>query len=203
MKKYRILSLFLIVLLLAGCVRTATPEQTVDGFFTAVKKTDIISASKYIEGEKLSTDDLEWGDFDLEDLLETKALVSLLTEKLEWEILEVTSVDDKTAHVKTRITAIDMKPVMSDFMVGAVKYALENALKDPSDEETEAEMIRLLTESLSGDDVATVTNEVELVVVKTEQGWKIKGTESLLNAVLGNITDAISEIGNSLGSLRF
>jgi len=202
-KKYRILSLFLILLLLAGCVSTATPEQTVDGFFSAIKKTDVISASKYIEGEKLSTDDLEWGDFDLEDLLETKAIVSLLTEKMEWEILGTEAVDDKTSHVKTRITAIDMKPVMSDFMVNAVKYALENALKQPSEEETEAEMKRLLTESLSGDDLATVTNEVELVVVKTEQGWKIKADESLLNAMLGGIADALADIGSSLGSLQF
>lgn len=197
MKKIKsITAIFLTLILmlsLAGCGEIKKAETAVNGMFAAFKNLDFEEAQKYVNVEEITKPDNETDE-------NSKLIMETVFDKLNYEILSSEKIDENTVMVKTKITATDMKPVMGEFISKALEYAFSTAFSSPqpTEEETNKKMEEILVECASKPDLATVTNEVDIKVVKTEsKNWKIEADETFVNAVLGGLTEAAKEMGNS------
>lgn len=197
MKKIKsITAIFLTLILmlsLAGCGEIKKAETAVNGMFAAFKNLDFEEAQKYVNVEEITKTDNETDE-------NSKLIMETVFDKLNYEILSSEKIDENTVMVKTKITATDMKPVMGEFISKALEYAFSTAFSSPqpTEEETNKKMEEILVECASKPDLATVTNEVDIKVVKTEsKNWKIEADETFVNAVLGGLTEAAKEMGNS------
>lgn len=199
MKMYkRIFALILVLALamsLAGCGEIKKAEASVNGMFMSFKNLDFDEAQKYVNIE-----DIVNGD---EANANTQLIMKTVFGNLDYEIVASNKVDNNNVVVKTKITATDMKPVMSEFLTKALQYAFSNAFANPqpTEEETNKKMEEILVECAAKPDLATVTNEVDIKVIKTEsKEWKIEADDAFINALLGGLADATKEMENNFNT---
>lgn len=96
-----------------------------------------------------------------------------------------------------------MKPVLGDFFTKAMQYAFSTAFSDPqpTEEETNKKAEEMFIESASKADLATVTNDVDIKVVKNKDGeWKVETDDTFANALLGGLLDAAKELGSAFNN---
>ena len=176
-----------LLLSLTGCGEIKKAETAVNGMFTAFKNTDIEAAAKYVDVDEINASE------DSSDSISTELVMKTIFNKLDYKIISSEKVDDTTVKVKTDITVTDMKPVLGEFFTNAMQYAFSTAFSNPqpTEEETNKKMEEMFIESASKEDLATVTNEVDITVVKTENNeWKVKSDDTFADALLGGlITD--------------
>lgn len=198
-----IVALVMAVTCLAACDGAPlgkTPEQyaeeTVRNCFDALKAGDLETASLYMDEDVTDVGDSE------DDSMVNSVIVEKVFGALEYNIVSSEKVDDNTVIVKTAITNVDMKPVFAEFFVQALQYALANAFSEnpPSEEESDAQMTQIFADCMSKEDLAKVTNEVEIKVTKGEENWKLESSDALADALLGGLEGAIEEIQNSFNS---
>ena len=105
--------------------------------------------------------------------------------------------------VKVKVTTIDMKPVMAEFMKKLLQYSFTNAFAtpQPTEEETNKATMDMMLECLSAEDLAMTTNEVDIKVIKVEKTWKIDANEEFADAILGGMITATEELADSLKDL--
>ena len=191
-----LLLVFACIFSLTGCGEIKKAETSVNGLLTAFKNADIESAQKYI-----NLDDLKEADGEEDSITsDTEFLIQNMFKQLDYKIISSEKKDDSTVVVTTEITNTDMKPVMGEFFASALQYAFSNAFADPqpTEEETNKKMEELLIASLTKEDLATVTNTVDITVVKAEdKSWKIKSDDAFLDALLGGLYKATKELENS------
>ena len=181
-----------LVFSLTGCGEIKKAETSVNCMFTAFKNLDFEEAQKYV-----NVDDITNGENSNDN---AEAVMNAIFGNLNYEIVLSEKVDDSTVIVKTSITATDMKPVMGEFFTQAMQYAFSTAFSDtqPSEEEQNKKMEEILVECASKPDLATVTNEVDIKVVKNEnKEWKIEADDTFVNAVLGGLMDAAKSLENA------
>lgn len=198
MKRIRsiIATILAIVLLLSltGCGEIKKAETAVNGMFTAFKNTDIEAAAKYVDVDEINASE------DSSDSISTELVMKTIFNKLDYKIISSEKVDDTTVKVKTEITVTDMKPVLSEFFTNAMQYAFSTAFSNPqpTEEETNKKMEEMFIESASKEDLATVTNEVDITVVKTENNeWKVKSDDTFADALLGGLITAGEELSKA------
>lgn len=206
MKKYaKILSLVVALVMVMTCFAACgglSPEQqaekAVDSCFTALKSGDTQTATSYMKDSDIT--DL---DDDEEDSTVNETMTKAVFGKLDYKILSSTKVDDNTVTVKVEITNVDMKPVFTEFFTQALQYALANAFADPqpTDEEMNQKMTEIFDACISKEGLATVTKEVDVKVVKDGENWIIDSDDTLANALLGGLGDAMEELEDSFSSL--
>lgn len=186
------------VLSLTGCGEIKKAETTINDTFTALKNLDFEKASNYINVDGIMKSDDSDGALNLDSDLFMKNLFG----KLEHEIISSEKIDNNTVVVKTKITAVDMKPVLGEYIGKALQYAFANAFANPqpSEEETNKKMEEMFIECVSKEDLAMVTNEVDIKVVKVEKKWKIESSDELANALVGGLVKAAEEISNSFNN---
>ena len=204
MKKYsKIISLIIVmaamVTMLAGCGEIKKAETTINNTFTALKTLDFETASEYINVDEIMKSEDEENDV---VSLDDNIFMENLFGKLEYEIVSSEKIDKNTVVVKTKIIAVDMKPVLSEFFGQALQYAFECAFSStqPSEEEMNKKMEEMVIECVSKEDLSMVTSEVDIKVIKADKKWKIESSEELSNALLGGLAQAAEEISNSLNS---
>jgi len=198
MKRLRsiIATILAIVLLLSltGCGEIKKAETAVNGMFTAFKNTDIEAAAKYVDVDEINASE------DSSDSISTELVMKTIFNKLDYKIISSEKVDDTTVKVKTEITVTDMKPVLGEFFTNAMQYAFSTAFSNPqpTEEETNKKMEEMFIESASKEDLATVTNEVDITVVKTENNeWKVKSDDTFADALLGGLITAGEELSKA------
>ena len=192
-----IVLMFALMFTLAGCGEIKKAEATVNGMFTAFKNADLDAASKYVNVDEINASG------DKTDGISTKLVMKTIFNKLDYKILSSEKIDDDTVKVKTEITVTDMKPVLGDFFTKAMQYAFSTAFSDPqpTEEETNKKAEEMFIESASKDDLATVTNEVDIKVVKNKDGeWKVETDDTFANALLGGLLDAAKELGSAFNN---
>lgn len=198
MKRIRsiIATILAIVLLLSltGCGEIKKAETAVNGMFTAFKNIDIEAAAKYVDVDEINASE------DSSDSISTELVMKTIFNKLDYKIISSEKVDDTTVKVKTEITVTDMKPVLGEFFTNAMQYAFSTAFSNPqpTEEETNKKMGEMFIESASKEDLATVTNEVDITVVKTENNeWKVKSDDTFADALLGGLITAGEELSKA------
>lgn len=183
---------FALLLSLTGCAEVKKAEKAVNGVFTALKSLDFDAAQKYMDIDEIVGEN---NDMNVIPIMEA------IFDDLNYEILSAEKVDSSNVIVKTKITAIDMKPVMTDFTSKSIEYVIANAFADPAptQEETNKKIEEILIECASGTDLATVTNEVDIKVIKTEdKEWKIEADDTFVNALLGGLIKTVEEMDSTL-----
>ena len=191
-----LLLIFACLLNLTGCGETQNAEKTVSGMFEAFKSLEFEKAKTYVDYNEFKISDNKdsiTGDIDL--------LMKNLFNKLDYKIISSEKNDNKNVIVKTEITAIDMKPIMSEVFSNALQIAFANALasKDQqlSEEDTYKKIEEIFIQSLSKPDLKTVTNTVDINVVKTKDGWKVNVDETMTNALFGGLKTVINDMGKT------
>ena len=115
-----LLLILTMVLSLTGCGEIKKAETTVNNTFTALKSLDFEKASAYINvDEIMKSEDEENDTLSLDDNMFMENLFG----KLDYEIISSEKIDKNTVIVKTKITAVDMKPVLGEFFGKALQYA--------------------------------------------------------------------------------
>lgn len=192
-----IVLMFALMFTLAGCGEIKKAEATVNGMFTAFKNADLDAASKYVNVDEINASG------DKTDGISTKLVMKTIFNKLDYKILSSEKIDDNTVKVKTEITVTDMKHVLGDFFTKAMQYAFSTAFSDPqpTEEETNKKVEEMFIESASNADLATVTNEVDIKVVKNKDGeWKVETDDTFANALLGGLLDAAKVLGSAFNN---
>ena len=193
MKKVIVAILMTIVLIfsLTGCGEIKKAENTVSQMFEAFQDLNFEEAKNYVDMEGIAaTDDPE----------ATKMFMEHIFDRLDYKILSSEKIDSNTVYVTTEITMLDMKPVLQEYLTAAIQYAFANAFAEnpPTEEETEAKMEELFIESASKEGLETVTNEVVIEVVCTDDVWKVVSDDEFADALLGGMVSAMEEIEASM-----
>lgn len=185
-----------LLLSLTGCGEIKKAETAVNEMFVAFKSLDFEEAENYVD----VVDITEAGNETNENSM---LIMKTVFKNLNYEIISSEQIDDNTIIIKTKITATDMKPVMKEFMKKTLEYAFSNAFSNPqpTEEETNKKMEEILVECASKPELATITNEVDIKVVRSENNeWKIEADDAFVNALLGNLADATKEIENAFNT---
>ena len=164
--------------------------------FTAFKSLNFEEAQKYVNVDEITKAGEEANE-------NSMLIMETVFDNLSYEIISSEKVDNETVIVKTKVTATDMKPVLGEFLAKALEYAFSNAFANPqpTEEETNKKMEEILVECASKPDLATVTNEVDIKVIKTEsKDWKIEADDAVVNALLGGLADAAKEMENAFNT---
>ena len=200
MKRFKSITAIILTLILTlsltGCGEVKKAETAVNGMFTAFKNLDFEEAQKYVNVDEITKAGEEANE-------NSMLIMETVFDNLSYEIISSEKVDNETVIVKTKVTATDMKPVLGEFLSKALEYAFSNAFADPqpTEEETDKKMEEILVKCASKPDLATVTNEVDIKVIKTEsKDWKIEADDAVVNALLGGLADAAKEMENAFNT---
>lgn len=182
---------------LAGCGEIQKAETTINQTFKALKELDFETASNYINVDEMMESDNSTD-------IDSDVFAQNLFGKLEYKIISSEKIDNNTVTVKTEITAVDMKPVLTEYFQKALQYAFANAFADPqpSEEETNKKMEEIFIECISKEDLVMVKTEVDIKVIKTDKKWKIESSDELSNALLGGLVKAAEELSNSFNDIE-
>lgn len=182
---------------LAGCGEIQKAETTINQTFKALKELDFETASNYINVDEMMESD------DSTDI-DSDVFSQNLFGKLEYKIISSEKIDNNTVTVKTEITAVDMKPVLTEYIQKALQYAFANAFADPqpSEEETNKKMEEIFIECISKEELVMVKTEVDIKVIKTDKKWKIESSDELFNALLGGLLKVAEELSNSFNDIE-
>lgn len=204
----KLTSLLLAVVLVfsfTGCSPVKKAEKAVDNSFTAIKNLDKDGFFGNVKVEEGYEEELEKLEFDTEEQTEgDKALYEsfkTITSKLEYKILSSEEVDENTIKIKVEATSVDMSPIFGDFFSKLIGYALSTALSSQTpmtDEEYNEESKKMFGECVSASDLATVTKQVDITVVKIENEWKVVVDENYLNAAFGGIYDILTQMSEQM-----
>lgn len=197
-KVFALILVSCMLLSFTGCGEVKNAEKAVNGMFTAFKNADLNEAQKYVNVDDITNAENESDE-------NTAIILKAIFEKLDYEIISSEKIDDSTVSVKTKITAIDMAPVMTEYLSKVFEYAIANAFAEPqlTDDEYTQKIEEFLIECLSKPDLATVTNEVDIKVVKTENNeWKIETDANFLNALMGGLPDILDGLNEEFNSLE-
>ena len=172
----------------------AGAEQTVKDMLDAFKKLDFKTAEKYV-----NLDDIKVSDGESSTVADADTIFNAMFDKLDYKIVSTEKEGADTAYVVTEITAVDIQPVVNEYLKNMLQFALENAFdeKKISDEENAAKMNELFKEAAEKEGKNTVTKTVKIKVKKDGKNWKVIPDDDFSEAVTGGIVNAIKNMPDS------
>lgn len=193
-----LLAMILIFASLTGCKEVEKSEAAVSGMFTELKNKNLDGAKTYLNTDEITIDDNVSDEY-------IKIAMDLLFDKLDYNIISAEKIDNNTVIVKTQVTALDMKPIISDVFMDLMKFRFSSEYSaNMTMEAIQNKVIDILKSSI-GENSETVTTEVDIKVVKEGKSWKVAGNDELADAVMGKITEAADGLGdilNNFGSAK-
>lgn len=180
-----VLLVVVLVIVTALLLLPATPEKSVEGMLNSLKNADFESVNKYVNYEEIVNESEMLQNSEMDE--ETQ---SLLFDKLTWKILNI-SKEENTASVKVEITNKDFDQIISNYTQEALRIAFSGEFF------TQEEQNNKLKEQLKNEEIGTKTVTTTIQLVKQDKEWKIQADESLVNALLPGLQEAI----NSLNSI--
>lgn len=172
----------------------AGAQQTVKDMLDAFKKLDFKTAEKYV-----NLDDIKVSDGESSTVADADTIFNAMFDKLDYKIVSTEKEGADTAYVVTEITAVDIQPVVNEYLKNMLQFALENAFdeKKISDEENAAKMNELFKEAAEKEGKNTVTKTVKIKVKKDGKNWKVIPDDDFSEAVTGGIVNAIKNMPDS------
>ena len=180
-----VLLIVVLVIVTALLLLPATPEKSVEGMLNSLKNADFESVNKYVNYEEIVNESEMLQNSEMDE--ETQ---SLLFDKLAWKILNI-SKEENTASVEVEITNKDFDQIISNYTQEALRIAFSG------ESFTQEEQNNKLKEQLKNEEIGTKTVTTTIQLVKQDNEWKIQADESLVNALLPGLQEAI----NSLNSI--
>lgn len=180
MKKILVTLISVILLFaLTGCGEIGNAEKAVNGMFDSFKASDLEATKKFINIDGMEIGDEESG-------LSTKLIVDNLFSKLEYEIVSSEKIDADAVIVKTKITALELEPMMQKFIASVMEFSFANLDKPELSEEETMKMYEDFFVKTSNDSTLTKkTAEIDIMVVKKDGKWMIQPDEKFATAILG------------------
>ena len=180
-----ILLLVVLAIVTALLLLPSTPEKSVEGMLNSLKNADFESVNKYVNYEEIVNESETLQNSEMDE--ETQ---SLLFDKLTWKILNI-SKEENTASVEVEITNKDFNQIISNYTQEALKIAFSG------ESFTQEEQNNKLKEQLKNEEIGTKTVTTTIQLVKQDREWKVQADESLINALLPGLQEAM----NSLNSI--
>ena len=180
-----LLLLVVLVIVTALLLLPATPEKSVEGMLNSLKNADFESVNKYVNYEEIVNESEMLQNSEMDE--ETQ---SLLFDKLTWKISNI-SKEDNTASVEVEITNKDFNQIITNYTQEALRIAFSG------ESFTQEEQNNKLKEQLKNEGIGTKTVTTTIQLVKQDGEWKVQADESLINALLPGLQEAI----NSLNSI--
>ena len=180
-----ILLLVVLAIVTALLLLPSTPEKSVEGMLNSLKNADFESVNKYVNYEEIVNESESLQNSEMDE--ETQ---SLLFDKLTWKILNI-SKEENTASVEVEITNKDFNQIITNYTQEALKIAFSG------ESFTQEEQNNKLKEQLKNEEIGTKTVTTTIQLVKQDGEWKVQADESLVNALLPGLQEAI----NSLNSI--
>ena len=180
-----VLLLVVLAIVTALLLLPATPEKAVEGMLNSLKNADFESINKYINYDEIVDQSEMLQNTEMDE--ETQ---SLLFDKLAWKVLNV-SKKENTASVEVEITNKDFNQIITNYTQEALRIAFSG------ESFTQEEQNNKLKEQLKNEGIGTKTVTTTIQLVKQDGEWKVQADESLINALLPGLQEAI----NSLNSI--
>ncbi len=180
-----ILLVVVLAIVTALLLLPATPEKTVEGMLNSLKNADFESVNKYVNYEDIVNESEMLQNSEMDE--ETQ---SLLFDKLTWKILNI-SKEENSASVEVEITNKDFDQIISNYKQEALRIAFSG------ESFTEEDQNNKLKEQLKNEEIGTKIVTTTIQLVKQDGEWKVQADESLVNALLPGLQEAI----NSLNSI--
>ena len=179
-----VLLLVVLVIVTALLLLPATPEKSVEGMLNSLKNADFESVNKYVNYEEIVNESEMLQNSDMDE--ETQ---SLLFDKLTWKILNI-SKEENTASVEVEITNKDFNQIISNYTQEALRIAFSG------ESFTQEEQNNKLKEQLKNEEIGTKTVTTTIQLVKQDREWKVQPDESLVNALLPGLQEAIDSLNS-------
>ena len=177
-----VLLLVVLAIVTALLLLPATPEKSVEGMLNSLKNADFESVNKYVNYEEIvnESETLQNSEMDAETQ-------SSLFDKLSWKILNI-SKEENTANVEVEITNKDFNQIITNYKQEALKIAFSG------ESFTQEEQNNKLKEQLKNEEIGTKTVTTTIQLVKQDKEWKVQADESLVNALLPGLQEAINSL---------
>ena len=159
-----------------------TPEKTVEGMLNSLKNADFESVNKYVNYEEIVNESEMLQNSEMDE--ETQ---SLLFDKLTWKISNI-SKEENTASVEVEITNKDFNQIISNYKQEALRIAFSG------ESFTEEVQNNKLKEQLKNEEIGTKTITTTIQLEKQDGEWKVQADESLVNALLPGLQEAINSL---------
>ncbi len=169
-----------------------SPSETVDVYLDTLKGFDMEQLTRYF-----SLDSLFSGDADYKRAI-SQALSQQLLNYLDYQINgEEISQDGATATVSLELTSCDCYSIMEQYQQQVLAYTqTSQALQDGiSGRLTKANDILI---SCITDNTESTTTALDVSLENDGSSWKLNSDDTLSEALLGNISEAMNEVSQHL-----
>lgn len=177
-----IVVLLVATLLTVMIVTSSAPKKSLEALLTNLKAGDFTKAQEYLSGE-------------INNLGLDEESQKLLFDKLNWKVNKVTETDDNNATIEVDITTKDIESIINNYarkVLDAVRGAISG--NDSAENVSSQDFKDYFVEQLKNDDIQTTTVNATINTVKEDGKWKIVSDESLENAILPGLEEAISTL---------
>ena len=177
-----VLLVIVLAIVTALLLLPTTPEKTVEGMLNSLKNADFTGINKYVNYNEIvnESDMLQNSEMDEETQ-------SLLFNKLTWKILNIAK-EENTASVEVEITNKDFDKIISNYTQEALRIAFSG------ESFTQEEQNNKLKEQLKNEEIGTKTVTTTIQLIKQDGEWKVQADESLVNALLPGLQEAINSL---------
>lgn len=188
---------FVLVFSLTGCNEEKKAETAVNEMFAAFKNLDYEAAQNFVNIDDITA---RIKNTKTEFINENMTLVmNNVFKKLEYEIISSEKTDSNNVIVKTKITAVNMVPILTDYFTKYSQYmrSFLYSYQLPSVEDMDKETERILDEITLDPNLETVTNEADIKVIKNENNkWEIEADDTFVNALFGDLINAVRALNS-------
>ncbi|GAA0081615.1 DUF4878 domain-containing protein [Clostridium sporogenes] len=167
---------------LTGC--SPKPDETVKGFFGALKQQDIKKASTFINVNSFYKE-LKVDEFDSK---EQEKIVKAVLSKFDYSLGDVEK-NGHTATAKVSVTSIDLGKITTKTIDEILPNLIDEAFsKGKIDEKKQqAVIIQHMLNSINDPNAPKIKTNITVKLVKGDNGWLIEPDEELANALSGNL----------------
>lgn len=177
---------FSISTFVTGCAKKVmSPETVVKTYFSELKTGETTKAADLV----IAMDSGTSSDSSSSATAESDSLYKAMFSKIDAETEGKAKINGNTATVKVKITAPDMKKIMTNEISKMFSDALANAFSSSStsSEDTNTQMAVDVTKELSQPDVALTSTEMDVQLKKQNGQWKIESSKNFEDAVTGGL----------------
>ncbi|GAA0063346.1 DUF4878 domain-containing protein [Clostridium sp. CTA-1] len=167
---------------LTGC--SPKPDETVKGFFGALKQQDIKKASTFINVNSFYKE-LKVDEFDSK---EQEKIVKAVLSKFDYSLGDVEK-NGHTATAKVSVTSIDLGKITTKTIDEILPNLIDEAFSQGKIDEKkqQAVIIQHMLNSINDPNAPKIKTNITVKLVKGDNGWLIEPDEELANALSGNL----------------
>lgn len=194
-----VLTIIIFTFCLTGCNESEIGKSVVDISLKAVRDVDIETIKEKLDTEKFEV--VKLSGVELEDY---GKYVKNILNRIDYKIIQADKIDGKKVIVRTEITTSNMTPAIENWVTRSVSYMYSSALsldQDISIDKMNKRLMEMLAEETARDDLETITETVDIVVIKEKGRWKIDINDKLLNIIYGGSLETFKTMGVTLNAM--